>query len=266
MSEILEHFSIGKLFSDSYSEDRLIMTENVIGVFDGAKGPDYLQPNLISKILERSEDFTNEITSKMNIYEFTQEVSKIAFDEKQRHHVQNLHLTGGFFFCLFVVGRNEIWRLGDCSFSVDGVQFEAPLSSEAHISNARATFLKACITLGVSQTELINETPDSQILTPLLRAQSLMRNNDVNDLGFGVIDGQTTPTKFLEVHKVQPNSTIEISTDGYPALKGNLNDTGVHLESLLSSDPLCISENIGPKGMAQGLRSYDDRSYIRFVS
>jgi len=50
---VLEQFSKGKLKNSSYTEDRVV-GDDTVAVFDGARGLDYLETDIITEILTKA--------------------------------------------------------------------------------------------------------------------------------------------------------------------------------------------------------------------
>ena len=61
-------------------------------------------------------------------------------------------------------------------------------------------------------------------------------------------------------------SEVVLASDGYPKLFGTLEESEHYLQKVLAEDPLCISLNKQTKGLMVGNNSYDDRTFVRFVS
>ena len=49
-----------------------------------------------------------------------------------------------------------------------------------------------------------------------------------------------------------------------PKLFDTLAETEAYLKALLQADPECVNELRGTKGVAAGMQSFDDRSYLSF--
>ena len=72
---------------------------------------------------------------------------------------------------------------------------------------------------------------------------------------------------FAEDYEEIPEfSEVVLASDGYPKLFGTLEESEHYLQKVLAEDPLCISLNKQTKGLMVGNNSYDDRTFVRFVS
>ena len=57
---------------------------------------------------------------------------------------------------------------------------------------------------------------------------------------------------------------IVLASDGYPFLKPTLSESEEALAHLIAHDPQCTHEFIATKGLVEGNKSFDDRTYVRF--
>lgn len=61
------------------------------------------------------------------------------------------------------------------------------------------------------------------------------------------------------------SSEIVLASDGYPFLKPTLAASEAALAEQIANDPHNIRSFIATKGIVEGNKSFDDRTYIRFV-
>ncbi len=163
----------------------------------------------------------------------------------------------------YVAPRQEIWRVGDARFLIDGRGHPPEMPVDAVAAAARALLLRCHLMAGAALEDLMIEDPGRAMIAPLLDLQHVLRNLDVED-GYGAIDGRPVPERFLEVVPV-PAATREIvlASDGYPVLKRSLAASEAALSELLADDPLCMERFPQTKGLQPGQVSFDDRSYVR---
>ena len=69
----------------------------------------------------------------------------------------------------------------------------------------------------------------------------------------------------VSIVSCQQAKEIVLASDGYPFLMPTLQESEERLADLLRDDPLCISIYKASKGLMQGNKSFDDRSYVRFT-
>lgn len=163
---------------------------------------------------------------------------------------------------LDAVGR-WVWRVGDTHFRVDGAVWYAKKRIDRVASEFRAAFLAAS-----SVTDLATETvpggdPGREAILPLLRLQGNVANRS-GEFGYGTLNGTAVPAEFIDVVEL-PAGVCEVvlASDGYPALGSVLADAEADLARLLDSDPSCVGVLRSTKGLAAGMVSFDDRSWVR---
>ena len=71
------------------------------------------------------------------------------------------------------------------------------------------------------------------------------------------------PENLIHVISVADAKGIVLASDGYPVLKRTLAESERELERIINNDPLCINLYKATKGVMQGYKSFDDRTYIR---
>jgi len=168
---------------------------------------------------------------------------------------------------IYSAHRHEIWRVGDCTYTIDGVVRDLEEVLEHHAAAVRAAFIHASLLKGASVSELCDVDSGRAFILPLLQLQPMLRNVDTDlRYAYGAIDGRHVPDRFLEVESVPPYCReIVLATDGYPEVMGTLEASEAHLAYMLSEDPLCINVHPQTKGKTRGLLSFDDRSYVRLA-
>ena len=72
-------------------------------------------------------------------------------------------------------------------------------------------------------------------------------------------------TYFQEQTKpVSSPNEVVLASDGYPFLKPTLSASEAALAEQIANDPQNIHSFIATKGIVEGNKSFDDRTYIRF--
>lgn len=261
---VLEEFTEGKHKKSCYSEDRLICSEHAIGVIDGARGPDYKGTDVVTAFLDETVELAKQIHLETNLTDFVTKLTHIVRAKKDRAGIKKIKTTGGLVFCIYLIERREMWRVGDCIYAVDGRVTENPCLAETVCAQARASIIKSWRAFGRTADDIMRDAAYDNIIDPLLDAVCLLMNEANHQLGFGAVNGEPVPEKFIECVPIERGDVIEICSDGYPSPMGSLEASENELRRLLEIDPMCIAENIGAKGLGPDRRSYDDRSYVRF--
>ncbi|GAA0773204.1 hypothetical protein E1180_10820 [Roseibium denhamense] len=257
---ILEAFTIGKS-ECGYSEDRLVQTANHFGVLDGSRGPDGLPKEVITSILDSAKDHIKGMSADTPLPELVGALSDITADRKGAAGFSDFKRSGGFVFCLYSTHYREIWRVGDCKFKNEGFEPAAAFQAEIICADARSMILKAKLLAGATADSLMADPGYSHVIDDLLVHETAFLNAADHPLGIGAITGSTVPDVFVKRFPARPGSLI-ITSDGYPDICEDLGTTEARLEEVLKMDPLCIDENRQCKGLAPGLLSFDDRSFI----
>jgi hypothetical protein len=158
-------------------------------------------------------------------------------------------------------------RVGDTSWRTERRQFRGSKKIDRITGDARAALLRSLLAEGASVGDLRRDDPGREMMLPLLRHQATFRNVDdpANPLTFGAIDGRPVPDRFLETWRLDDNeTTVVLTSDGYPQLELRLDDAEAVLAGILVRDPLQILERAGTKAVpdVEGA-SYDDRAFVR---
>jgi len=162
------------------------------------------------------------------------------------------------------LSRNEIWRVGDGSFVVDGEPNIGLLRVNEVKSDFRAAVNTALMASGIEQSEILMDDPGAALALALTNVQQHLSNRP-GPWGYGVINGGAVPDEFLEIFEL-PISVGEVvlASDGYPDPLATLGESETRLHQLLRQDPAAIGElAAGGKPLREGANSVDDRAYLR---
>jgi hypothetical protein len=166
--------------------------------------------------------------------------------------------------------RREVWQVGDVGFWYLGQPeggVSAPKLLDRYAADIRAAILHVELDEGASQSALAHNDPGRRAILGLLKQQARFRNNlAAKELAYPAIDGCDVPAKLITVQSIADNvEELAIASDGYPRILPTLRESEKLLTELLASDPLCIDELRGTKGIAPGNLSFDDRAYLRLL-
>lgn len=165
---------------------------------------------------------------------------------------------------LYSSARKEVWMVGDCQALIGGRLYDNAKPYEQEIAARRV----ALIAEGLSPAEARKQ------IEPLLIEAMLSGQNK----NYTVIDGfplyragiMVVPVSSSEIihassDAVSASSEIVLASDGYPFLKPTLAESEEALANQIANDPQNISCFIATKGLVEGNKSFDDRTYIRFL-
>lgn len=288
--KIIESCIIGKK-SPEACEDGMVVTDDFIAVIDGStsKTPKHLNPDMKNgryAMMLISEYIREELKADASVDEFCQGVTayiynkvyeKLGVEEWLKEHPEE-RLTASAI--LYSRTRNEVWMVGDCQAIIAGKLYENGKPYEEKIARKRVELIEQ----GLSSAEARKQ------IEPLLIKAMLSGQNQT----YTVIDGFPIYREGVKVVSVSdscsvqdsvpasdsvpcsdsvsasgtiPSSSSEIvlASDGYPFLKPTLAASEAALAEQIANDPQNIHSFIATKGIVEGNKSFDDRTYIRFV-
>ena len=278
--KIIESSIIGKK-SPEACEDGMVVTDDFIAVIDGStsKTPKHLNPDmkngryammLISEYIREElkidasvDDFCQGVTA----YIYNKVYEKLGVEERLKEHPEE-RLTASAI--LYSRTRNEVWMVGDCQAIIAGKLYENGKPYEQEIARKRVELIEQ----GLSPAEARKQ------IEPLLIEAMLSGQNQT----YTVIDGfpiyqegvkvvalkMKSASSSIEVYfqeQTKPISSpneVVLASDGYPFLKPTLAASEAALAEQIANDPQNIHSFIATKGIVEGNKSFDDRTYIRF--
>lgn len=288
--KIIESSIIGKK-SPEACEDGMVVTDDFIAVIDGStsKTPKHLKPDMKNgryAMMLISEYIWEELKADASVDDFCQGVTayiynkvyeKLGVEERLKEHPEE-RLTASAI--LYSRTRNEVWMVGDCQAIIDGKLYENGKPYEQEIARKRVELIEQ----GLSPAEARKQ------IEPLLIKAMLSGQNQT----YTVIDGFPIYREGVKVVSVSDSSSVQdsvpasdsvpcsdsasasdtipsssseivLASDGYPFLKPTLAASEAALAEQIANDPQNIRSFIATKGIVEGNKSFDDRTYIRFV-
>lgn len=276
--DIIEQFLCGKTGNEDINEDRIAVTDDFIGLFDGAtnRGGAVLAGKTFGRfasetVAQALADLPADVTARAAI----DSLSATLHDrtrteaEKEGKSFEQEWSAPSTAVLIYSKARKEIWRVADSTFIVNGGDANMRFfAQERTWCDLRRAWLQAQMVRGMSEADLIADDKSWELLTPLIGALKVFANSDhtmAHPYGFGVINGGHVPDRYVEVFDASDAREIVFASDGYPAVHATLHDTEEALRKAIAQDPLMYKIYPQVKGVRQGWQSYDDRSYIRFT-
>lgn len=287
--KIIESSIIGKK-SPEACEDGMVVTDDFIAVIDGStsKTPKHLNPDMKNgryAMMLISEYIREELKADASVDDFCQGVSayiynkvyeKLGVEKRLKEHPEE-RLTASAI--LYSRTRNEVWMVGDCQAIIDGKLYENGKPYEQEIARKRVELIEQ----GLSPAEARKQ------IEPLLVEAMLSGQNQT----YTVIDGFPIYREGVKVVSVSDSCSVQdsvpasdsvpcsdsvsasgtflvssseivLASDGYPFLKPTLAASEAALAEQIANDPQNIHSFIATKGIVEGNKSFDDRTYIRF--
>ncbi len=288
--KIIESSIIGKK-SQEACEDGMVVTDDFIAVIDGStsKTPKHLNPDMKNgryAMMLISEYIREELKADASVDEFCQGVTayiynkvyeKLGVEERLKEHPEE-RLTASAI--LYSRTRNEVWMVGDCQAIIGGKLYENGKPYEEKIARKRVELIEQ----GLSSAEARKQ------IEPLLIKAMLSGQNQT----YTVIDGFPIYREGVKVVSVSDSCSVQdpvpasdsvpcsgsvsasgtisvssseivLASDGYPFLEPTLAASEAALAEQIANDPQNIHSFIATKGIVEGNKSFDDRTYIRFV-
>lgn len=288
--KIIESSIIGKK-SPEACEDGMVVTDDFIAVIDGStsKTPKHLNPDMKNgryAMMLISEYIREELKADASVDDFCQGVTayiynkvyeKLGVEDRLKEHPEE-RLTASAI--LYSRTRNEVWMVGDCQAIIDGKLYENGKPYEQEIARKRVELIEQ----GLSPAEARKQ------IEPLLIKAMLSGQNQT----YTVIDGFPIYREGVKVVSVSDSCSVQdsvpasdsvpcsdsasasgtisvssseivLASDGYPFLEPTLAASEAALAEQIANDPQNIHSFIATKGIVEGNKSFDDRTYIRFV-
>lgn len=288
--KIIESSIIGKK-SQEACEDGMVVTDDFIAVIDGStsKTPKHLNPDMKNgryAMMLISEYIREELKADASVDDFCQGVTayiynkvyeKLGVEERLKEHPEERLTASAILYSRI---RNEVWMVGDCQAIIAGKLYENGKPYEEKIARKRVELIEQ----GLSPAEARKQ------IEPLLIEAMLSGQNQT----YTVIDGFPIYREGVKVVSVSDSSSVQdsvpasdsvpcsdsvsasgtipsssseivLASDGYPFLKPTLASSEAALAEQIANDPQNIHSFIATKGIVEGNKSFDDRTYIRFV-
>ena len=288
--KIIESNIIGKK-SQEACEDGLVMTDDFIAVIDGStsKTPKHLSPDmkngryammLISEYIQqdmKADATVDEFCEGITAYIYNKVYLPMGIEEQLRLHPEE-RLTASAI--IYSNQKKEVWMVGDCQAIINGKLYDNSKPYEQEIAQKRVEL----IAQGLSPAEARKQ------IEPLLIKAMLSGQNQT----YTVIDGFPIYREGVKVVSVSDSCSVQdsvsasdsvpcsdsvsasgtisvssseivLASDGYPFLEPTLAASEAALAEQIANDPQNIHSFIATKGIVEGNKSFDDRTYIRFV-
>ena len=267
---ILEQCTIGKAGQEK-CEDAVVVNDRFAAVIDGSTSKSHQRFNpdmsngrlcmtLVRQMLNTmpadtpSERFCQDITANVRAVYL-----QAAADMEQltNHPTERMAASAA----IYSLARREVWLVGDCQCLVDEQFYDNPKPYEEPVAEMRAAYIRLQLMQGRPTSDFQKHDEGRDFVLPVLIDSCRYQNKT-----FSVIDGFSIPASKIRIIDVSQAREIVLATDGYPFLRSTLAESEHELAQLLAEDPLCIHRFKATKGLMQGNKSFDDRSYLRLLT
>lgn len=160
--------------------------------------------------------------------------------------------------------RREVWCFGDCQCMIGGRLYRKTTVMDELTAGVRSAYNQLELAAGKTLEELAEHDTGREYIMPLLVGECQFANGD-GEYSYDVLDGFPIHEEHTQVYPVRPGEEVVLASDGYPELFGNLAESESVIREVKETDPMCMYRFKGPKGIAPGFHSFDDRTYLRFI-
>ena len=237
------------------------------------------------------DDFCQGVTA----YIYNKVYEKLGVEERLKEHPEE-RLTASAI--LYSRTRNEVWMVGDCQAIIAGKLYENGKPYEEKIARKRVELIeqglspaearkqieplliKAMLS-GQNQTytvidgfpiyregvKVVSVSDSSSVQGSVSSSDSSSVQDSVSSSDSCSVQDPVSCSGSASASDTIPSSSSEIvlASDGYPFLKPTLAASEAALAEQIANDPQNIRSFIATKGIVEGNKSFDDRTYIRFV-
>ena len=237
------------------------------------------------------DDFCQGVTA----YIYNKVYEKLGVEERLKERPEE-RLTASAI--LYSRTRNEVWMVGDCQAIIDGKLYENGKPYEEKIARKRVELIeqglspaearkqieplliKAMLS-GQNQTytvidgfpiyregvKVVSVSDSSSVQGSVSSSDSSSVQDSVSSSDSCSVQDPVSCSGSASASDTIPSSSSEIvlASDGYPFLKPTLAASEAALAEQIANDPQNIHSFIATKGIVEGNKSFDDRTYIRFV-
>ena len=237
------------------------------------------------------DDFCQGVTA----YIYNKVYEKLGVEERLKEHPEE-RLTASAI--LYSRTRNEVWMVGDCQAIIDGKLYENGKPYEEKIARKRVELIEQGLSpaearkqiepllieamlSGQNQTytvidgfpiyregvKVVSVSDSSSVQGSVSSSDSSSVQDSVSSSDSCSVQDPVSCSGSASASDTIPSSSSEIvlASDGYPFLKPSLAASEAALAEQIANDPQNIHSFIATKGIVEGNKSFDDRTYIRFV-
>ena len=265
--EILEFFTLSKKGDQERNEDALYVGDCFIAVADGVT-PKAPQPEgatetsgrfasrTLCSLLPKMPALTQpeEMLTWLNT-QLKQKIAESVFADCPEKPSASVI----FYDAL----TQRVISYGDCQLLLGGQVYKREKAVDKRLSEKRSQILQERLEQGCTPEELLQNDVGRAAIVAELMTHAAQNANKPGGEGFPVLGiGEIVP-EYIDIYPV--SGEVVLASDGYPELADTLQQSEMHLQEVVQTDPLLICKYKSTKGMAQGNVSYDDRTYIRFA-
>lgn len=265
--KILESFVKGKHDDPARCEDGIFVNEKVIAVIDGVTSKSsrkYEGKSSGRKAMEIVKETLSGLPEISDPETFLNLLARSIDTFARQNDCQGNEIPRACIIAYLIHARLVV-SYGDCQCRLNGKTYRLHKQIDQMNETLRAYVIETALRQGQNVKDLLADDPGRNAVQPFLKSQYLFENQ-AGPFGYAVLNGSPVNPSMMQIMQVPAGQQVILASDGYPELKDTLDQSEKALAELLAEDPLCFRMNRQTKGMSKGQISYDDRSYIRFVT
>ena len=253
---------------------------------------------LISEYIQqemKADATVDEFCEGITAYIYNKVYLPMGIEEQLRLHPEE-RLTASAI--IYSNQKKEVWMVGDCQAIINGKLYDNSKPYEQEIAQKRVELIaqglspaearkqieplliKAMLS-GQNQTytvidgfpiyregvKVVSVSDSSSVQGSVSSSDSSSVQDSVSSSDSCSVQDPVSCSGSASASDTIPSSSSEIvlASDGYPFLEPTLAASEAALAEQIANDPQNIRSFIATKGIVEGNKSFDDRTYIRFV-
>ena len=271
---IVESFKKKKI-SDELCEDVIHQSSSFCAIIDGSSIGPMINGVKSGKIIaEAINDALASAPQNGDMEVVTRHINEVVrevFNFHSSHDVNEAGRRPAASVIILSKDRKEIWCYGDTMLQINGEDIDLTKKIDDVTTLARCAAVRALLTQGRSQEDLLRTSEDLQFVQMLLdtQQQSFMNNAQDEVYGYANIDGSDDVISLVRKVPVKEGDIVIMASDGYPKIFSTLAETEAYLKKVIQEDPLMAFTHPSIKGVGytegKQNRSFDDRAYVRVM-
>lgn len=253
---------------------------------------------LISEYIQeelKADASVDEFCQGVTAYIYNKVYEKLGVEERLKKHPEERLTASAILYSRI---RNEVWMVGDCQAIIAGKLYENGKPYEEKIARKRVELIEQGLSpaearkqiepllieamlSGQNQTytvidgfpiyregvKVVSVSDSSSVQGSVSSSDSSSVQDSVSSSDSCSVQDPVSCSGSASASDTIPSSSSEIvlASDGYPFLKPTLAASEAALAEQIANDPQNIRSFIATKGIVEGNKSFDDRTYIRFV-
>lgn len=273
--KIIESFIQSKTGNLELSEDGIFYNDDFVAVIDGctnksAKIYDKTPGRIAMEIIKKSiATFKKDISSKEAFNTISKDIQSWYIENSILDIVKkDPRKRISAITVIYSKFHHQLWFVGDCQAIINNKKiYHFPLLIENHTSSLRSFLIYAELQKGKDENTLLEKDIAREALLPIMANQVYLQNEfGEGPFAYSVCNGFPIRNEDIKVIQLEKDeTTIALSSDGYPQIKKSLRESEKNLDQILKNDPLLFKDFKATKGISKGLVSFDDRAYVKFT-